>query len=679
MPLNPGTKLGPYEIQSLLGAGGMGEVYRARDARLEREVALKLLPMGALGDETAQARLIEEAKTASALNHPHICTIYEVGEADGKTYVAMEYVEGQPLGQQIPHDGLPFELVLRYGGQIADALAYAHEHGIVHRDLKSANVMITPDGRAKVLDFGLARRISGSELSEATLSKKALCEDGEIAGTLQYMAPEVLRGEATDARSDVWALGVLLYEMAAGWLPFGGKTAYELTSAILREPTGALPPVVPAGLRSVIQRCLAKEAGHRYSHIGEVRSALEAIGSSETVSSKRTVRADDNAPRWRASRIAAVAGIFVAVALLTFAMRGRFPGSASRPSKLGEATASAGPRLSTGGKASASKEANEYFERAMLFEAGRFDPKRSQEFLAKALELDPHFAEARASYAQTFWEMVDSGFSNDNAMLYKAEEEVRRALQDDPSCGRAHTILGWLHYYGGLKAEAKAEAERAIQLNAHDLDAQYLLANYYELSGESDRAMQLVEKGLQESPTSWFLRMQVGWILSDKGDQAGAIREYEKVLEQDPQNPDLLGNLGYAQVRAGNAAAARKALERAKPKDRTNFWLRLVWAQIFALEGNRNAALKEMDSELLKYAALTPFSPLLVAEFYALLRERKAALDWLEKALRLGDERAETFLIDPLLASIHEESRFNQILESIAFRRQQREKMHASP
>ncbi len=259
----------------------MGVVYRARDTQLDRAVALKLVGEKYAQDAQARARLLNEARTASALNHPHVCHIYEVGEAEGHAYIAMEYVAGKPLAQTIPQEGLPVETVLRYAIQIADAVAHAHDHGIVHRDLKSANVMITPEGRAKVLDFGLALRQRGEEFAEVTRSQVSLGESGTVSGTLHSIAPEVLRGDPSDPRSDVWALGVLLYEMAAGRLPFEGKTGFEMSSAILREQPAPLPPRVPAALRAVILRCLAKDPVQRFARSSEVRASLETIQSSE--------------------------------------------------------------------------------------------------------------------------------------------------------------------------------------------------------------------------------------------------------------------------------------------------------------------------------------------------------------------------------------------------------------
>jgi serine/threonine-protein kinase len=273
-----GQTLSHYRILEKIGAGGMGEVYRAHDEQLDRDVALKLLPGSSFADPDARARLLREARTASRLNHPQVCTIYEVGEAEGQVYIAMEWIEGQALSELTPSTGLLVEKVLGYGLQIAEALAHAHERGIVHRDLKSANVVIKPEGRAKVLDFGLAKRLSEKELTEATTqSQVSLTQPGAVVGTLPYMAPEQLRGQPADARSDLWALGVMLYEMTAGHRPFQGQTGFELSSAILNQPPPSLPGKVPVQLRAVIERCLEKEPERRYQRGGEVRAALEAI------------------------------------------------------------------------------------------------------------------------------------------------------------------------------------------------------------------------------------------------------------------------------------------------------------------------------------------------------------------------------------------------------------------
>ncbi len=297
MTLTSGTRLGPYEISGVAGAGGMGDVYRAHDVRLNRDVAVKTLK----GPFTE--RFEREAQAISALNHPNICTLYEAGELDGQPYLAMECIEGQPLSSVIPAEGFEAANVVKYGAQIADALAHAHERGVIHRDLKGANVVVTPQGRAKVLDFGIARRLAavGASTKAGTLT-----ESGTFTGTLAYMAPELLRDHAADARSDIWALGVLLYELASGRRPFVGDTAFEVTSAILKEPPPPLPAKVLPDLRAVILRCLARDPNVRFQRASDVVAALEE--------SDRPTQAASS--QWFRRNRRAVLGLGVAAALL---------------------------------------------------------------------------------------------------------------------------------------------------------------------------------------------------------------------------------------------------------------------------------------------------------------------------------------------------------------------------
>jgi serine/threonine protein kinase len=262
-----------------IGEGGMGVVYRAHDEVLHRDVALKVVKKGVGLDSSGRQDLLGEARASSALTHPNICTIYEVGETDGELYIAMELVEGKTLHAMCGEQGLPSDAVLRYGVQIASALARAHDRGIVHRDLKSTNILVTPEGLVKVLDFGLAKHVGAQVFDAATRSFANAESASSVSGTLPYMAPEIFRGEPADYRSDLWALGVVLYEAASGRLPFEGRTGFEISSAILREAPLPLGPPVPPGLWAVIQRCLTKEPSQRYQRSGEVQAALEAVQS----------------------------------------------------------------------------------------------------------------------------------------------------------------------------------------------------------------------------------------------------------------------------------------------------------------------------------------------------------------------------------------------------------------
>ena len=274
-----GQVLGHYRVVAKIGEGGMGAVYRAHDERLGRDVALKVVKKESGLDSATSPDLLQEARASSSLSHPNICTVYEVGESDGELYIVMELVEGKSLHAMCAEGGLPPASVLRYGVQIAGALVRAHDQGIVHRDLKSANILVTADGLVKVLDFGLAKRAATNVFDGATRSFATVETASSISGTLPYMAPEIFHGEEADYRSDLWALGVVLYEAAAGRLPFEGRTGFEVSSAILRELPKPLGPPVPPGLWSVIQRCLVKEPTQRYQRAGEIQAALEAVQS----------------------------------------------------------------------------------------------------------------------------------------------------------------------------------------------------------------------------------------------------------------------------------------------------------------------------------------------------------------------------------------------------------------
>ena len=273
-------RIAHYRVVGELGAGGMGVVYRALDERLDREVAVKVLPPATFDDPAARARLIREAKAAAALNHANVCTVYDVGEANGQAYIAMELVEGETLSAKLAAGPLPLSQVLDYGRQLADALAHAHDRGIVHRDLKCHNVIVTPGHRVKVLDFGLAKRSAGVGVTAAVTETHAtLTQPGTAMGTLAYMSPEQLRGGNTTPCADIWALGVMLQEMTTGAQPFTGRTTFEVSAAILGSSPPPLPSDLPPGLARLIARCLEKEPQNRIQTAAEVRAALDAISA----------------------------------------------------------------------------------------------------------------------------------------------------------------------------------------------------------------------------------------------------------------------------------------------------------------------------------------------------------------------------------------------------------------
>ena len=282
MPLAPGRRLGPYEILSPLGAGGMGEVYRGRDGRLGRSVAIKVLPAEVARDPQRLKRFEQEARAASALNHPNIVTVYDIGETESVVYIAMELIDGKSLSEVLAWRPLPTKKLLEIAIQIADGLACAHEAGIIHRDLKPANVIVSKDGRVKILDFGLAKSPdpTGSENSTTTTQQLPPTRPGEVVGTVGYMSPEQASGEPLDIRSDQFSFGSVLYEMATGRRAFRGKTHIDTMTAILHsepEPIAQVRPSVPAPLRWIIERCLAKAAADRFSSTRDLARDLVSL------------------------------------------------------------------------------------------------------------------------------------------------------------------------------------------------------------------------------------------------------------------------------------------------------------------------------------------------------------------------------------------------------------------
>src|SRR5215472_5767446 len=328
MPLVSGTKLGPYEIVEPLGAGGMGEVYRARDTRLDRAVAIKILPPHLSSNIELKARFEREARAVSALNHHHICHLYDIGLQDGTSYLVMEYLEGESLADRLYKGALPLKQTLHIGIQIAEALTAAHRAGILHRDLKPGNIMLTAGG-AKLLDFGLAKTtptlagtpavgVSGMTplaptmtIAELSLPTKALTEQGTVVGTFQYMAPEVLQGAEADARSDIFSLGCVLYEMATGRRAFEGKSQLSVLTAILEkdpDPVSRSQPTSPPALDHVVKTCLEKNPDERFQTAHDVKVQLKWIAEGGA-------QAEVAAPARRSSRLGLVAAAILLVAL----------------------------------------------------------------------------------------------------------------------------------------------------------------------------------------------------------------------------------------------------------------------------------------------------------------------------------------------------------------------------
>jgi len=632
-----GRMLGPYQVLAKLGEGGMGEVYRARDTRLGRAVAIKTV------NAPFTERFEREARAISALNHPHVCTLYDVGSFEGTGYLVMELVEGEPL-----RGPMPWKEAVRHVADVCDALETAHRKGIVHRDLKPGNVLLTPLG-VKVIDFGLAKQEHAGETTVVAATRVST-----VLGTVAYMAPEQASGGPTDARSDLWAVGMILFELLSGRLPYHGRSASAILAEILDPSPLALefPAGVPAEAKRIVEKLLAKDPAERYQHADDVAVDLRALGREAQQSSMAVSQALGSPARKRRWLWPALGIVVLAAAAVFGVLQWRAPHvHAPVPSKI--------------------PEANEYVAKAILVSPE--DLPRARQLLEKALALDPAFAYARAWYGFTHVLLIDYGQSNDTSWLYKAEAELRRALQDDPDSARAHASLASVYLYQGRKEMMPQEARKAMELDPNERDGPMLLAMYHQWSGEYEQSQALLKALVTADPLFVPARANVGENLRLMGDAAGSIREQQKIIDQDPKSWYALTMMAMACMTQGNVAKTREMLTTARTLEPENYQGRVLWALQLAIEGRRAEALEAMNAEVLKYGELINVASN-VAEFYAVLGDRAKALDWLDRAVRAGDERADWFERNPLLANIRQEPLFRQVVDGIRYRQEQRRK-----
>ena len=369
MPLSPGARLGPYEIVTPLGAGGMGEVYRARDTRLGRDVAVKVL-RESLASGTVWVRFEREARAASALSHPNICAVYDVGEAEGRPYLVMELLEGQTLRDYAGRQPAQPAVAIALGTQIADALEAAHAKGIIHRDIKAGNIMVTGRRHVKVLDFGLAKYAAKAAEADDTRTMESLTAAGTVVGTPHYMAPEILPKQARGCAERSLGAGRGAPRDAGRGLPFQGSTAFEVSSAILRQAPPPLPAGVPSGLRTIVERVWRSS----------LRSGIGTQGKCGRPWKPQTAAATSGRKHWLWA-----AGAVAVLALAGVWLWHQQPGQ--------QQPRTAARRLSTGATPSAIREANEAFELAMA-QLNQGNTPRAQELFQRAVTLDSHFAAA---------------------------------------------------------------------------------------------------------------------------------------------------------------------------------------------------------------------------------------------------------------------------------------------
>jgi serine/threonine protein kinase len=506
------SRLGPYEIRAKLGAGGMGEVYLAEDTRLKRQVAIKILAAGPVADEQGRRRLVREAQAAAALDHANICSIYDVSEQDGRTFIVMQHVQGDTLAARIHGNRPPLSEALDIACQVADGLAEAHARGIVHRDIKPQNIMITARGQVKILDFGLAKATAdGAAESEVAETHSLLTEAGAIIGTAPYMSPEQVKGQALDARSDIFSFGAVLYELLSGHRAFGAGNFAEMISAVLTSdppPLAAHGVAAPPGIERVIGQCLQKNREQRYQTMREVRLELESVrralesgviqspAPDQPLSTNRS--AQRAAPVGGSSKrvvLATIVGAIVVAAASYAALKKPFQGEAARSS---QAINSPAYDLYLRGKVNVGSENRENNDAAI-------------KLLTQAVAADPAFAPAHAQLARAynikaFYYAPDAEKKQLNE---DAEVAIVKALSLDPELAEAHLARGlllWTHGNRFPHESAVQSYKRAIALDASLDEAHHQLALVYLHVGLLDRAWGQIDHALAANPANMMAR-----------------------------------------------------------------------------------------------------------------------------------------------------------------------------
>ncbi|HEX9423958.1 MAG TPA: protein kinase [Pyrinomonadaceae bacterium] len=646
MALTPGTKLGRYEIRSKLGAGGMGEVYLAQDTKLDRKVAIKLLPESLVADEQARKRLVREAQAAAKLDHPNICSIHEVGEEDGRSFIVMQYVEGETLDIRMKRKRLELSESLSITTQVADALVEAHAHGIIHRDIKPSNIMITPRGKVKVLDFGLAKMMA-SELAVDTEAETAmvLTQTGLVVGTAPYMSPEQLRAERLDGRSDIFSYGAVLYEIIGGRRPFEAKSLAEITSAILmRDP----PPLqshsgmMPAGLESLVLKCLEKEPARRYQTMVELLVDLDRVSrdweSGNLVVSMNdapTVRMDIDASKrhvdWRRlakSRAAlTMTALVILAAAATTAYTLFFRHPALTPASASKSVNSAAYDYYLRGKVNVGSENRDNNETAI-------------KLLEQAVAADPNFAPAYAELARAYI-IKAFQFASDaekKKLNEDAEVAVEKALTLNPNLPEGHFARGqllWTPARGFPHELAIQSYKRALALNPNLDEAHHQLGMIYTHIGLLDKGWEEIEKALAINPANTLARFRLGVVNLYQGKYEEAVARFKTIPHE--ANPALLDRTrATALFQLGRTQEASDIVEeylRAYPTDEGGN-VTSVKAMLLAKAGKEREAEETIQRavEIGKGFGHFHHTAYNIASAYALMNKPEPATKWLQNA-----------------------------------------------
>jgi tetratricopeptide (TPR) repeat protein len=556
-----GRKLLHYEILTRIGAGGMGEVWRARDARLDREVAIKILPRSR-GDDTVQKqRFLREARAASALIHPNIITVHEINAVEDVDFIVMEYVRGETLTMLLAQGRLPLARALDYAIQISEALKTAHEAGVVHRDLKPGNIMIGASGLVKVLDFGIAKRMSPEAADPDTTAAPSLTLAGTAIGTPAYMSPEQAVGDPVDARSDLFSFGVVLYQMFTGVLPFQGATSLSLMRQVVHEqqrPLRVVAPEVPERLAFVIEKCLAKEPADRFASAAIVGQELRRVASREATVAPDISPAEAATmapgtvavPRRRPTRALIAAGLlltaFAAAAWFGRAAFVRAPRSAS-PVDAADANASADELYQHG-----TELLRTYYREASV--------DKAIAELERALQRRSPYPLAEARLSLAYWRK--NAGSPDAHWQSQSLAYAESAVRGDGQLAIAHIAHGAALTAAGQLDQATDAYQRASTLDPANIELLWRMGDLAVARKDETAAEQYYRRSVAAGPKEWEPYVNLGRFLYRRGRYAEALATYETVRDLAPHYTGVYANLAAVYHQLGRTDEAASALQR---------------------------------------------------------------------------------------------------------------------
>ena len=671
MSLPTDTRLGHYEIRAKLGEGGMGEVYLAEDRKLNRKVAVKFLPPESTADLRAKRRLMREAQAAAALDHPNICSIYEVGEEDGRAFIVMQYVEGETLAARIHRKPLELKEALGFSVPMADALAEAHARRIIHRDIKPQNVMITARGQVKILDFGLAKVIADRNVLDGEAETQSLLtEAGAIVGTIPYMSPEQVKGEPLDARSDIFSFGTVLYEMVSGRRPFSAKTMAEIISAILTTeppPLAHYSIVAPAGLQQILRKCVEKDRERRYQTMREVARDLESVLRECESGLAVAPAVDRNAATIRMAATNQVLkqrtllrsrlGLALAALVMLAAVASGYVLFFSKPRTAPPASAK-----------SVNSPAYDYYLRGKV-NAGSENRENNEsaiKLLEQAIAADPNFAPAYAELAEAY--NIQAFYFASGAEKKKLNEDaevaVAKALTLNPDLPEGHSARGlllWTHENRFPHEQAIQSFKRALALNPNLDEAHHRLGVVYFHIGLLDKGWEEIEKAVAINPANTLARFRFGVINIYRARYEEALAVFKTIPRE--ANPALVDrNMATVFFQLGRTQEASAVVEDYLKTYSTDEGgtVTSVKAMLLAQSGRDREAEETIQRavEIGKGFGHFHHTAYNIASAYALMNKSEQAIKWLQTAADDGFPCYPQFENDANLNSLRKDERF---------------------